>query len=256
MSLSVDVADLARLQEAAFDRERRLARRLIRTDGLSPIAAMRQVLTEIAAPGTLDDLLTLRLAQRDVHAERRAVRQEAARDHYARKQNRVLSDPGAWQGWFDGSAVPNPGRLGIGGLLRSPDGAEFRISRFAGEGDGNIAEYLALIALLEIAVQQGVAHLVVQGDSQVVIGDVQGTVPVRTGEMDDLRTVAQALLDQVNVVELVWVPRARNRAADALARSGLERILDSASDQQNDQNDHEQTGDAARTVTPAPAVIP
>ena len=27
-----------------------------------------------------------------------------------------------WQVWFDGSALPNPGKIGIGAVLIAPDG--------------------------------------------------------------------------------------------------------------------------------------
>jgi ribonuclease HI len=61
----------------------------------------------------------------------------------------------AWRGWFDGSAHPNPGQIGIGALLCGPDGQRVEISRRAGHGSSSDAEYLALTALLEAAGEHG-----------------------------------------------------------------------------------------------------
>ena len=85
----------------------------------------------------------------------------------------------AWLAWFDGSALPNPGRIGIGALLRGPQGQVVEISRRAGEGSSSEAEYLALIALLEAALLHQPAQLTVHGDSQVVIDDLK---PPRRGK--------------------------------------------------------------------------
>ena len=180
------------------------------------------MLHTVAASDTLDELFAARVDLRASQARRRTDRQCAARERFVRKQARRLPDPAAWHAWFDGSANPNPGRIGIGAVLRSPEGREYRISRRAGEGDGNTAEYLALIAVLEAAVEQQPGRLIVHGDSQVVIQDVLGKIPVRTGEMEGLRARTMALLEQLGNVELVWIPRNRNRAADALAaRAGV-----------------------------------
>ena len=216
-----DTPSFEQLLHIAYAREKSVARRLSRREGLAPLAALRQTLEQIAAPEALSQLVADRLQAKADHAQRRAERVQAAADRYLRKQARRIADPAAWHGWFDGSALPNPGPLGIGGVLRAPDGNVWHISRAAGTGDGNAAEYLALIALLELAVALQVAHLIVQGDSQVVIQDISGQVPVRTPALAPSRARAMQLMRQLGSVELVWIPRARNTDADALARRGL-----------------------------------
>ena len=76
----------------------------------------------------------------------------------------------------------------------------------------------ALIAVLELAVCTGVHSLVVHGDSRIIIDDVLGAVPVRTSALGSLQMHARQLLAQFQSVSLVWIPRARNGIADALAR--------------------------------------
>ena len=209
------------LLQIAFERERAAARRLTRTEHLPPLAALCRVLEAIAAPASLNALISGRLqAQADL-VHRRNERQLAAAGRHARKRAMRVPDPTAWHAWFDGSALPNPGHLGIGGVLIGPDGSVQHISQSAGTGDGNAAEYLALIAVLEAAVALQVQCMIVHGDSQVVLQDLDGRVPVRTGALRSYREHAMVLMQQIESVALVWIPRARNRAADALARSAI-----------------------------------
>ena len=109
-------------------------------------------------------------------------------------------------------------------MLQGPDGNTIMISRCAGIGDGNLAEYLALIAVLECALDAQVHHLVVHGDSRVVIDDVLGETPrpIRTAQLQQHRRTAQRLLAQFASVQLVWIPRVRNSIADGLARHAIE----------------------------------
>jgi ribonuclease HI len=60
---------------------------------------------------------------------------------------------------------------------------------------------------------------VVHGDSRIVIGDVLGSTPVRVAGLEAHRRAAQSLLAKFPSVALVWIPRAKNAAADALAKA-------------------------------------
>jgi ribonuclease HI len=129
--------------------------------------------------------------------------------------------PHTWRGWFDGSATPNPGRIGIGALLLGPDGERIEISRRAPDGTSGDAEYLALLALLEAAIEQEVKELLVYGDSQVIVYDVlQPQVPAATGH-DRHRSLAFELMARIGTVAVRWLPRHRNAEADALSQRAL-----------------------------------
>jgi ribonuclease HI len=131
-----------------------------------------------------------------------------------------------WLAWFDGSALPNPGRIGIGALLRGPQGQVVEVSRRAGDGSSSEAEYLALIALLEAALPHQPVQLIVHGDSQVVIDDLK---PPRRGKsnakgLEALRARALHLIAQLGGAEVVtvrWVPRHRNPDADRLSQAAV-----------------------------------
>lgn len=127
-----------------------------------------------------------------------------------------------WQGWFDGSALPNPGRIGIGIVLQAPDGSVCERSLLAGtSGCNNEAELQALCALLEMACERGLRRLLVHGDSDVAVRYVNGVEVTGIERLQRLIGHAQQLLMAFDEINLRWVPRHRNSAADALSRRAL-----------------------------------
>jgi len=126
--------------------------------------------------------------------------------------------PGAWRAWFDGSARPNPGRCGIGALLKGPGGEQLEISRPAGYGNSSEAEYRALIALLQAAIKHGAHGLTIYGDSKVVVDDVNGPDQASARSLRSYRGQARALLAQLRDATLRWIPRHKNGEADALSQ--------------------------------------
>jgi ribonuclease HI len=128
----------------------------------------------------------------------------------------------AWQLWFDGCALPNPGRLGLGALLVSPEGRRIELS-LAGSryGCSNEAELEALGAALDRAHAEGARRLTVIGDSDFVVRHLRGEQ--RTAIVPLLERVVhiEALLARFESVSLEWVPRHRNRDADRLSRAAL-----------------------------------
>jgi len=144
-------------------------------------------------------------------------RSEKARAEKLARQA-VPSTPAAWRAWFDGSATPNPGRIGIGALLQGPAGERIEISRRAGHGSSGDAEYLALIALLERAVEMQLPELLVYGDSQVVVHDVLLALGSGSRALEAHRERVGVLMAQLALVNVRWVPRHRNGEADLLSQ--------------------------------------
>lgn len=206
---------------AAYQKERVAGRRLARNTGLSEQAALKQVLQKAAGSGSLCELIAVRAQAKLETAARLALRRRQKTELRAQQKAEKLLDACAWLAWFDGSAHPNPGRIGIGGLLKGPAGNMIEISSAAGHGDNNQAEYLALIAVLEAAVQLQPQQLVVYGDSQVVINAVMTAASAGAADLQSYRERAQLLVSQLNAVKLSWVPREKNTAADALSQQAI-----------------------------------
>lgn len=208
------------LTTAAYQGERTAGRRLAKSAGISEMDALLRILEQAAGPAGLPALLFARAQQRDADQARRAARLRERADKLAVKQAGRQPPQGAWSAWFDGSAHPNPGKLGIGGLLCGPDGQRIEISERAGHGSSSEAEYLALIALLQAAVAAQPPLLVVHGDSRVVIDDVTGATSASAG-LEEQRAQALALMAQLTSVTLRWVPRHRNGDADRLSQQAI-----------------------------------
>lgn len=127
-----------------------------------------------------------------------------------------------WQAWFDGSALPNPGRMGIGLVLVSPDGEQSERTFVAREsGCNNEAELNALCALLELAQEMGARRLQVYGDSDVAVKYVTGIGSTAIDRLRKLVERSRTLMDTFDAVSLNWVPRHRNTVADTLSRRAL-----------------------------------
>jgi ribonuclease HI len=111
---------------------------------------------------------------------------------------------------FDGGALGNPGK-GYGSYhIVGPDGYEARDRLEYGDRvTNNQAEYRTLIAALDRLQRDHAAlhlggHVVVRGDSQLVVNQVNGQWKVKNAELQPLHRQAIALLHDFNSVELIW----------------------------------------------------
>mgnify|MGYP001027870010 CR=1 FL=1 len=214
------------LATAAFHGERVAARRLATRAHFTEVQALHQILTLAADQGGLADLaalLAVRAQARQLDEDRRAARRAQQADQLAQRRAQRAPPQDRWRGWFDGSAHPNPGRIGIGALLCGPGGERIEISRRAGHGNSGEAEYLALTALLEAAVDAGAHDLLLYGDSQVVVNDVNaGGEATGAIGLEEHRSRVLALMGKVSTSRLHWVPRHRNGDADRLSQQAIE----------------------------------
>lgn len=127
-----------------------------------------------------------------------------------------------WTAWFDGAtAGSNPGVRGIGGLLCGPKGERIEISHEIGPGTNNSAEYAALIAVLDAAVEAQVQEIDVFGDSLLVVNQVNGAWSIANKDLIPLCRTAIALRQAIPVVRIQWIPREVNKEADRLSKAAL-----------------------------------
>ncbi len=127
-----------------------------------------------------------------------------------------------WQAWFDGAALPNPGKIGIGALVLSPAGERFEKSQLADcSGCSNEAELHALCAALELAHGAGARRLVVRGDSDIALRYVAGPDSTEIERLVTLVARARDWLRRFDDVQLIWIPRHRNAEADRFSRQAL-----------------------------------
>lgn len=124
-------------------------------------------------------------------------------------------------GFFDGSASPNPGNVGLGACICFQQNVICKSAKYGGTGTNNVAEYKALIHLLELAIAMNVKVFTVYGDSQLVINQVNGVWGVTNERLKNLYDRVQSLRSQIEECVFKWISRHNNKIADSLSREGL-----------------------------------
>ncbi len=134
----------------------------------------------------------------------------------------MSSAPEPWLAWCDGTALPNPGRIGLGGVLIAPDGQCHQLSEAgATRGCNNEAEALAMLAVLQRAQALGVQHLVLHSDSDVVVRLAQDAHSREAARLAPLFARLRQAMQGFAGLQIRWLPQHRNQQADALARAAL-----------------------------------
>jgi ribonuclease HI len=124
----------------------------------------------------------------------------------------------------DGGARGNPGPAGYGAVVIDPGTDEVLAERAEGLGvtTNNVAEYRGLIAGLRAAQELGAIDVEVRMDSKLVVEQMSGRWKVKHPAMQPLAREAAELVREIGQVAFRWVPRERNRRADALANQAMD----------------------------------
>lgn len=119
---------------------------------------------------------------------------------------------------------------GVAVVVRNAAGRIVDVASCCLEGmTNNEAEYEALILGLELALSRPAGPVTFLVDSQIVVGQLAGEFAVRDDKLIPRHDCALRLLAQLPEATLAFIPRERNRLADALAveamQAGLEQAL-------------------------------
>ncbi|CAI5964178.1 unnamed protein product [Closterium sp. NIES-65] len=155
---------------------------------------------------------------------------------------------------FDGASKGNPGRAGAGSVLRDEHGNELVcMKEGVGHGTCNMAEYRAFIGGVELALALGITRLHVQGDSMLVVMQVQGKWKVNAEMLREPCRQAQQLVCRLREIAIRHVPRECNQFADRLSNEAVplaegERVIDPST---STHNTHPLHGFTAHSTTAA-----
>ncbi len=134
-----------------------------------------------------------------------------------------IRDDERYRLYTDGGARGNPGPAGIGArLLTSGGDVAEELADFIGQATNNVAEYQALLAGLEMALDRGVERLDVFLDSELVVRQVNGQYKVKDAGLKPLHAQACLLLSRFHDVEVRHVRREQNAEADALVNQAID----------------------------------
>jgi len=122
----------------------------------------------------------------------------------------------AFSAAFDGGATPNPGEMKIGGWIRDPNGKRiYSYTESIGHGTNNEAEYNSLLKLMEEIKKRGIINIHIQGDSALVVNQVNGLWKCKDPRMKQLRSQVCSTAEGIKY-HLEHVLRDKNSEADAL----------------------------------------
>ena len=125
---------------------------------------------------------------------------------------------------FDGGSRGNPGIAGAGmAIFDSESQLEIvGVFKYLDIASNNVAEYTALADGLELAREMGVKHIIVEGDSQLVINQVNGVYKVKADHLKPLHQKALSKSKEFVSFNLNYIPRSENFRADQLANMAMD----------------------------------
>ena len=118
---------------------------------------------------------------------------------------------------FDGGARPQRGPTAGAYVLFREEEMVAEGGRFIEKGTSNIGEYTGLIAGLKKALSLGIASVMIEGDSLLVISQISGKWKVKDEKMKVLHAEAMELIGQFRNVAAAHIRRGFNAHADALS---------------------------------------
>jgi probable phosphoglycerate mutase len=125
----------------------------------------------------------------------------------------------------DGGARGNPGPAAYGYVLEAEDGTVLAAHGEAiGRATNNVAEYRALLAGLEKAIELGVDDLEVVSDSELVVKQMRGEYKVKNEALRELNDSAASLAGRLRSVRYTAVRREHNELADRLVNEALDAV--------------------------------
>ncbi len=134
----------------------------------------------------------------------------------------------------DGAARSNPGPASAGAVLidaGQPGAGDplapplATISDYLGVQTNNVAEYEAVVRALGLAADLAAREVHLLLDSKLIVEQVHGRWKVKDAKLKPLHAEVRARLAGFDRWTAVHVPRAQNKAADALCNEAIDRAL-------------------------------
>ncbi len=119
---------------------------------------------------------------------------------------------------FDGVSVPNPGPSAGACVIYMPNTRKIltQAAHYINNTLNSEAEYAGLILGLETAKNNGIKQLIIEGDSELVIHQVDGKYKIKDLKLAKINNIVKNLLSHFDFVAIRHIKREYNKIADAL----------------------------------------
>jgi ribonuclease HI len=129
--------------------------------------------------------------------------------------------------YFDGGANPNPGPCAGAFVVYDLINKEMILEggKYIASGTNNVGEYTGLLEGLKICLENGWKSILVQGDSNLVVQQVNKKWNVNQTHLKTLYEEIQKLIPNFDYFKLEHVYREHNKKADQLSDETLEKKI-------------------------------
>lgn len=128
----------------------------------------------------------------------------------------------------DGGAIDNPGPAAVGIVVKKEGKTIKKFAKDIGKATNNVAEYTAVIEALKwikSSLQSPVSSLQFFLDSRLVVNQLNGLFKIKDWKLRDLVVKVRGLEREIGGnVFYCHIPREKNREADSLVKSVLEKL--------------------------------
>jgi ribonuclease HI len=128
--------------------------------------------------------------------------------------------------YTDGASRGNPGDAGAGIVIKRADADVEHIHRYLGRTTNNVAEYTAALIALERAIALGARSVRLFADSELMVRQLNGQYKVKNEGLIPLYRQAVEMIARIGRVEVQYIPRERNKEADALANRAIDEKIE------------------------------
>ena len=136
------------------------------------------------------------------------------------------SDASWHTAWCDGGSRGNPGPSAYGAVILDPSGKTVaQLSHFLGIQTNNYAEYQGLLAVLDWALSNGVEHLRVISDSELMVKQLKGQYKVASPILRPLFEDARKKSRALPAFDIRHTLRGGNKDADRLANEAMDKAM-------------------------------
>eukprot|EP01018_Ginkgo_biloba_P004487 Gb_07880 [translate_table: standard] len=205
-----------------------------KTKLIAKIDPLKYLLSKSALTGRMEKWVML-LSEFDIeYVNQKAIKGQVLVDHLAEaplSENHPLSigfsyesilsleESSEWTLYFYGSFTTHGSGAGI--VFATPQGDLIpKAFRIGFPCTNNIVEYEALISSLKLAIQWNIQHLLVLGDSHLIIKQVNDEYQTKDEKLIPYKRMVDSLKQYFVQIQFKRVPCVNNKSADAMATIG------------------------------------
>ncbi len=126
--------------------------------------------------------------------------------------------------YFDGGSRGNPGPSAVGAVVFDDrDNRLAELSTYIGKYTNNMAEYLALDKVLDLADKYNSKKIILFSDSKLLCNQIKKTWKIKDENILKVYLKISGKLAGYDLVDLRLIPREQNKEADRLVNKALDK---------------------------------